>query len=77
METYVWYTIGEAAIDTAPPFPYPFVFDLALPLFEQPLDSLSRSEVSNVVEHEVAERAAIFCNAFRRIFRDALGTPPH
>jgi hypothetical protein len=69
------YTIGEAAIDTGPPFPYPFDFDLAVPLFEQPLLNLSRSELSNIVEDEVADRAAIFCNAFRRIFLDALGRP--
>lgn len=75
MERYPLYTIGEVAIDIEPPFPYPypFDFDLALPSFEQPLHNLSRSELSNVVEHEVAERAAIFCNALRRIFLDALG----
>ena len=73
MERYPLYTIGDVAIDIEPPFPYPFDFDLALPSFEQPLHNLSRSELSNVVEHEVAERAAIFCNALRRIFLDALG----
>jgi hypothetical protein len=70
------YTIGEAAIAIEPPFLYPFDFDLTLlPSFEQPLHNLSRSELSNVVELEVAESAAIFCNAFRRIFLDTLGRP--
>lgn len=66
------YTMGEPAKDTAPPFAYPFDFDLAFQLFGQPLQSRSRSELSNAVVDDVADSAAIFCSAFRRMFLDAL-----
>ncbi len=65
-------TMGEPAKDTGPPFPYPFALALVLLWAGQPPQSRSRSELSNVVEDDVAESAAIFSRAFRRIFLDAL-----
>jgi hypothetical protein len=69
---FPFHTIGEPARDAEPPFPSPLDLAGAFPRFEQLLQSRSRSEVSNVVDDDVAESAAIFCSAFRRIFRDTL-----
>jgi hypothetical protein len=69
--------MGEPASDTEPPSPYPFDFALVFTEFGQPLHRRSRSELSNVGEHDVADRAAIFCKAFRRIFLDVLEKPGH
>ncbi len=62
--------MGARANEPEVPFTYPF--DLLLLLFGQALQSLSRSVFSNFADDDVADSAAIFCNAFWRIFLELL-----
>lgn len=64
--------MGEPAKDFEPPFPNPFDFELAWPCPGWPLHKRSRSELSKEVVDDVAESAAIFCRACRRILRETL-----
>jgi len=64
--------MGEPARKSPPPFANPLGFTLDLTWLGHSLQSRSRSELSNVAADDVAESAAIFCNAFRRMFRETL-----
>lgn len=56
-------TIGDPARDVAPCFAGLSDCEFVLTYPGQPLQSRSRSELSNVVADDVADSAAIFCRA--------------
>ena len=60
-------TIGVRARDSEPAFPLPLDPAAGLPCFGQPLESRLRSELSKKVVDDVAESAAIFSSALRRM----------